>query len=355
MQFNMKKIDKIDQENMLKLLFDFPEQCREAGKFIDQVSIPSGYRDVQNILIAGMGGSAIGGDLVKAVVNDQASVPIVVNRNYTIPEFVSAQTLFIAVSYSGNTDETLRSFKVAKKVGAKIIAITSNGQLEKFASESGFPCIKVPGGQSPRASLGYLFIPLLGVLSRLGFAPNLNLRSELEESVELLSQMIDSELKPKIEDDNLAKELAKSLYGKIPIIYISENLGAIATRWKGQMCENAKNLAYCNVFPEMNHNEIEGWNYPTDFLDKCCVVMLRDGEEHPMTKARMNITAELIEEYPASIKEVESRGKSRLARIFSLICVGDWTSFYLSILNEVDPTPVPRITVLKKRLEAIKG
>ena len=351
MSFSMKKIREIDEKNMLKLLLDFPKQCKEASEFVNNISIPSDYRDVQNIVFAGMGGSAIGGDLVKAVVSDQASVPIFVNRNCTIPKFVSDKTLFIAVSYSGNTDETLCSFKSAKEIGAKIIAVTSNGKLEKLASEAKIPCIKeVPEGQPPRTALGYLFIPLLGVLSRLGFAPNLDLQSDIKESVELLSQMINEKLKPEIEAGNLAKELANSFYGKLPIIYASQNLEAVATRWKGQMCENAKNLAYCNVFPEMNHNEIEGWNYPEDLFENCYVVILRDEDDHEMTKARMDITAELIEEYPKSIRKVKSRGKSLLARIFSLICVGDWTSFYLAMLNEADPTPVPRITELKKRL-----
>lgn len=352
MLLNIKKIREIDKENMLKLLLDFPKQCKEASKFVDDILIPSDYRDVRNIVFAGMGGSAIGGDIVKAVVRNQASVPIFVNRNYTIPEFLNSETLFIAISYSGNTEETLCSFKAAKSAGAKIITVTSNGQVEKLASEARFPCIKVPKGQPPRTSLGYLFIPLLSVLSRLDFI-DLNLQSDIEESIELLSKMIDKELRPEIEDGNLAKELARNIYGKLPIIYASQEMEPVATRWKGQMCENAKNLAYCNIFPEMNHNEIEGWNYPADLFGKCCVVMLRDEDDHRMTKARMDITTELIEEYPDVVKEVKSRGKSLLARIFSLICLGDWTSFYLAMLNEVNPTPVSRITVLKKRLDQV--
>jgi len=353
MSFDIEKLGEIDQENMLELLLDFPQQCKEASNFINQIFIPSNYRDAQNIVITGMGGSAIGGDIAKSVLSEQSTVPIIVNRNYRIPEFVNEETLFIAVSYSGNTEETLSSFEEAQRVGAKNITITSNGKLEQFSSKAGFPCIKVPSGQPPRASLGYLFIPLLSLLSRLGFAPKLDLQSDIKESIELLSQMIENELKPEIENGNIAKDLAKSFYGKMPIIYASQELEAVAIRWKGQMCENAKNMAYCNVFPEMNHNEIEGWNYPAELFKQCCVVILRDKDYHPMVNARMDITSELLNEYPEEIHDVRSRGESMLARLFSLICIGDWTSFYLAMLNEIDPTPVERITELKNKLKLV--
>jgi len=349
----MESIDKTtiksyDEDNMLKLLLELPKQCTIAGDIAQNFDVPVEYRNASNIVITGMGGSAIGGDLARVIFSAQSPVPIIVNRNYTIPEFIDDKTLFIGVSYSGNTEETLSAFKAAHKKGAQLLAITSGGELKKLAIKIGAPYLIIPGGQPPRASLGYLFVPLLSIISRLGFAPNFNLNFDLSESLKLLSEMAD-EFTPE-KECSLPKKLANKLHNHIPIIYASQDLDAVAIRWKGQFCENSKTLAYHNVFPEMNHNEIEGWLHPKELTPKCQVVMLRDEFDHLRTQKRMDITKCLIKKHTADITCVKSRGKSLLARTLSLIYIGDFTSFYLAILNNINPTPVDRIGKLKNSL-----
>jgi glucose/mannose-6-phosphate isomerase len=345
------QVKKYDAENMLHLLSNFAEQCRHAQKIAERLEIRKAeVGKFSHIVIVGMGGSAIGGDFVRAVIGDQSPVPVIVNRNYTLPAFIGPQTLFIAVSYSGNTEETLQSIEAAHERASEIYVITSGGKLKGIAEKRGYPCVVIPSGQQPRASLGYLSIPVLSILSRLGLAPQLNLQADLNETVALLEELA-QRFRPEVVD-SLPKRIAQRLYGKLPLIYAPQELEAVAIRWKGQFGENSKSLAYCNVYPEMNHNEIEGWRHPPNLTHQCHVLQLRDPAMPAQTRRRMDITAELIAEHTAGVTQVHSQGDSLLARLFSLIAIGDWISFYLAILYEQDPTPVNRIQELKRRLEA---
>lgn len=347
---NLAQIKQHDSEDMLHLLSTFSEQCRrgwEIGEVLDLAGCDE--RIPNNIVIAGMGGSGIGGDLVKAVGGTEFPCPIIVHRGYTVPAFVSSQTLFIAVSYSGNTEETLLSVEKATAQGAKILAVTSGGKLKTFAAAHGFPCLVIPAGQPPRASLGYLLMPILSILARLGFAPDLDFQNDLEETVALLAQLA-TDFQPDAPESQ-PKQLAQALYGKLPVIYAPQELEAVAMRWKGQMNENSKSLAYYSVYPEMNHNEIEGWKHPSALTQGCHVIQLRDPIAPSQTQRRMDITAELIQPHTAGITQVHSEGRSLLARLSSLAVIGDWTSFYLAILYDQNPTPVRRIEELKRRLE----
>ena len=348
---NPAQIKQHDSEDMLELLSSFSDQCKHGWEIGATLKL-KGYDQQMpnNLVIAGMGGSGIGGDLVKAVVGGQVPCPIIVHRGYTLPAFVTSQTLFIAVSYSGNTEETLLSVEQAFAQGANILAVTSGGKLKAFADTHCLPCVMIPSGQPPRASLGYLLMPILSVFAGLGFAPNLDLRSDLAEAVALLAK-----LKEDFQRDvpeNQPKQLAQALYGKLPIIYAPQELEAIAMRWKGQMNENGKSLAYYSVYPEMNHNEIEGWKHPSALTEQCHVIQLRDPIAPSQTQRRMDITAELIQPHTGGITQVDSLGSSLLARLLSLVAIGDWASFYLAILYEQNPTPVRRIEELKRRLEA---
>ncbi|MCD6505075.1 bifunctional phosphoglucose/phosphomannose isomerase [Candidatus Poribacteria bacterium] len=348
MDLNERAIAQYDTENMLELLVGFPNQCREAYRIGLSVDLPKSYRYAQNIVISGMGGSAIGGDLIRCVLNRYTVVPIIVNRHYSIPEFVNEKTLFVSSSYSGNTEESIEAFRDAIEAEAMCMAITSNGELERLAVDYYIPTIKIPSGMPPRCALGYTFIPVLTAICRLGFAPNFNLKYELDEAISILEGM-SQELSPQ-NPDNLSIQIARRIYGKIPIFYASQDLEAVYVRWKGQMSENSKSLAYGNCFPEMNHNEIEGWRHPAGLLGKLHVILLRDRFDHERVQRRMDITKELIEGYPDGISEVFSRGEGILARLLSLIYIGDFVSFYLAVLNEENPTPVERIGVLKSRL-----
>ena len=347
---NPAQIQQYDSEDMLHLLSRFSDQCKCGWEIGEALQLEGcDERIPSNIVIAGMGGSGIGGDLVRAVVGSQFPCPIIVHRGYTLPAFVTSQTLFIAVSYSGNTEETLLSVEQAFAQGAQILAVTSGGKLKAFADTHNLPYVIIPSGQSPRASLGYLLMPIISVLARLGFAPYLNFQSDMEETTALLGKLAE-DFHPDAPESQ-PKQLAQALHGKLPVIYAPQELEAIAMRWKGQINENSKSLAYYSVYPEMNHNEIEGWKHPSGLTQQCYVLQLRDPIAPPQTQRRMDITAELIQPHTAGITQVDSVGRSLLARLLSLVAIGDWTSFYLAILYEQNPTPVRRIEELKRRLE----
>ena len=347
---DLAQIKQHDHEDMLHLLSSFSDQCKRGWEIGEAIKLDrDDGRIPNNIVIAGMGGSGISGDLVKAVVGAQFPCPIIVHRGYTLPAFVTSQTLFVAVSYSGNTEETLLSVESALAQGANILAVTSGGKLGAFADTHNLPCVIIPAGQPPRASLGYLLIPILSILARFGFALDLDFQSDLEETVALLAKL-GGDFQPDA-PESYPKRLAQVLHGKLPIIYAPQELEAIAMRWKGQMNENSKSLAYYSVYPEMNHNEIEGWQHPTALTRQCHVVQLRDPIAPSQTQRRMDITAELIQPHTAGITQVNSVGRSLLTRLLSLVAIGDWASFYLAILYEQNPTPVGRIEELKRRLE----
>ena len=347
---NLAQIKQYDSEDMLHLLSSFSEQCKRGWEIGETLELEGcDERVPNNVVIAGMGGSGISGDLVKAVLGGQFPCPIIVHRGYTLPAFVTSQTLFVAVSYSGNTEETLLSVERAFSHGAQILAVTSGGKLKEFVNVHDLPCVIIPAGQPPRASLGYLLMPILSAFARLGFTPDLNLQSDLEETTALLAKLAE-DFHPDVQE-NQPKQLAQVLHGKLPIIYAPQELEAVAMRWKGQMNENSKSLAYYSVYPEMNHNEIEGWKQPSALTQGCHVIQLRDPIAPPQTQRRMDITAELIQPHTAGITQVNSAGRSLLARLLSLVTIGDWTSFYLAILYEQNPTPVERIEELKRRLE----
>ena len=347
---NPAQIRQYDTENMLHLLSSFSDQCKHGWEIGEALELDrSDARSPDNIVIAGMGGSGIGGDLVKAVLGPQARCPIIVHRGYTLPAFVTSQTLFIAVSYSGNTEETLLSVEQAFVQRANILAVTSGGKLQAFADAHKLPCVTIPAGQPPRASLGYLLMPILSICARRRSVPNRNLQNDLEEAVARLAKLA-TDFRPDV-PESLPKRLAQALHGKLPIIYAPQELEAVAMRWKGQMNENSKSLAYYSVYPEMNHNEIEGWKHPRTLTQASHVIQLRDPIAPSQTQRRMAITAELIQPHTAGITQVRSEGKSLLARLLSLVAIGDWASFYLAILYAQNPTPVGRIEELKRRLE----
>ena len=349
---DLKGLEKYDRTKMLDLITAFPEQIRDAK------CIGSGYeaqpelkRSYKNMVIAGVGGSAIGADLVRSYVLKESKNPIIVNRNYTRPGCVGDESLVVASSYSGNTEETLSAYDDAKAKSAKIIAITSGGELEKKARSDGFGVMIVPKGMPPRAALGYSFFPLLILLSKLGLLIGQK-DKEIDETIQNLRELNDKKIGQAVPSGkNIAKRIAAELYGKFPIIYGGQdNIDSIVTRWRGQLAENAKTLSSSQLFPEMNHNEIVGWENPKSMLKSLAVVMLRDKDDHPRNSKRMDITKTIIEKEGVKVIEVSSIGGGLLSRIFSLIYMGDFVSFYLAMLNKRDPTPVERVTYLKNKL-----
>lgn len=340
-----KLIEKLDKQKMLRLICDFYKQAEEAVEIAGRSKFSREYADAENIVVAGLGGSAIGGDLLFTYLAEELKIPFHVVRDYNIPAFVDEKTLFFAVSYSGNTEETLSAYKEAISRSAKVVGITSGGELKKRCDGDKKSVVVIPGGMPPRTALGYLFFPMLVTLEHLNLVADKS--GELSETLELLKELSE---KYSSLPDNPAIALAQKLYGRIPLIYGSKNTSAVALRWRTQINENSKTLAFHHLFPELNHNEIVGWEKLEQITRNFRVVILQDETDHERVKTRMEVTKSIIGDAPAGIDEVESFGESLLARIFSLISLGDFVSFYLAMLNGVDPTPVVRIDTLKKRL-----
>ncbi|MBU0881323.1 MAG: bifunctional phosphoglucose/phosphomannose isomerase, partial [Candidatus Omnitrophica bacterium] len=342
---DLDAIKKYDRSDMAYFIESFPEQCREAERIGLQSSIPGSLKiKYRNIVCAGMGGSAIGADIARSYTADEALTPIFVNRNYTVPAFVGRESLVIVSSYSGNTEETLSAYKCAKARGASIIVISSGGILSGLAAKSSIPVVRIPPGLQPRAALGYGFFTLITVLSRIGVIGDKS--KDVREAIRGLESLRDASLALTVlGPGNIAKDIARKIYMKMPVIYSGlDHLDAVSTRWRGQLAENAKTIASSNLFPEMTHNEIVGWEHPEKALKNLAVIMLRDRGDNPRTAKRMDIIMKVITSLGVKVVEINSRGKGLLSRIFSLIYIGDYVSLYLAILNKCDPTPVDRIT-----------
>jgi len=355
---------ELDKANMIELLEEFPQKMRDALRLGEEFSIPDNFspasasnsvpvpasaQNFQNIVVLGMGGSAIGGDLLSDYLADELSIPIVVIRGYDIPKFVDENSLVFAVSYSGNTEETLSALKRCLEAKARVIALTSGGKFAALARENNFPVIKVPAGIQPRAAISYLFFPILKVLERIGIAKERH--EETEETLNILQELSKEYDAKSPLKNNFAKKVAMSLYQHLPLIYGSEGLlEAVATRWKTQINENSKWPCFWNVFSELDHNEIVGYEIENSINRQVKIVYLQDKEGILRVEQRREITRKIIEDKVAEFIVCPTKGKGKMARMFSLIFLGDLVSYYLAILNQVDPSPVACIEDLKKEL-----
>lgn len=347
---NAANIKKLDKSNMLGLLRDFPDQCRYAYEISRRAQIPAQGKDYNKIVFAGLGGSAIGADLIKAYLYFESRLPIGVCREYELPACVDERTLVFICSYSGNTEETLSAYNQAKEKKGVVIAISSGGRLKELAQKDKYTFIEIPQGLPPRCSLGYLSIVPLGVLAKMGLCKDV--AAALNQMTRSLEELRDNNLLPSIASaDNIAKFVTSKIYNKFTAVYSAGvHFDVCATRFRGQIAENSKALASSHVFPEMNHNEIVGWQNPVQLLKNCVVIILRDKGMHPRVAKRMDITKEILKKQKIEVIEIWSRGDDLLTRIFSLIHIGDYVSYYLAIAYGIDPTPVDRITYLKNQL-----
>ena len=343
-------IKKLDKSKMLELLLDFPLQLRIARDLAAKSNIMFAKKDFSRIVFAGLGGSAIGADLVCSYLYFESNIPIQVVREYDLPACVDSSTLVFISSYSGNTEETLSAYNQARQKGAIIIAISSGGSLKEYCRRDNVTFIEVPPGLPPRCSLGYLSMIPLCTLARLGLAKDP--ASSIERAAKLLEELRDKKLNPAVAvKDNVAKYVAAKLYNKFAVIYApSVHFDTVARRWRGQLNENAKSLASTHLFPEMNHNEIVGWEHPKKLFKDFLVILLRDRGSNPRVNKRMDITREIISKENVKTLEVYSQGEGLLSRILSLIYIGDFVSLYLAILYGIDPVPVARVSYLKKKL-----
>ena len=336
-----------DPENMWEAIATFGEQISKASTIslprFDSIDIGR----IQNIVFCGMGGSAIGGDLLATCFQDELKVPLFVNRHYTLPGFVNDRTLLVVSSYSGNTEETLSALSAGENAGAQIIGISSGGKVTRRLTLAGYPLIQIPGGMQPRAALGYSFIPTARAFAEMNLLGR-DLSQDIEESSNLIRTL--SETYQDQNKDNIAYELARSLIHTVPVIYTTPELAVVGTRWKGQLAENAQMLVFTNEIPEMNHNEIMGWDTQPDFMSQISLIWLSDQAAHPAVEKRMDITRDLISEYAQQETLISTTGTSGMARLFSLIHLGDWVSLHVALLQKIDPTPVERIGLLKSKL-----
>jgi len=347
---NIDSISRVDKEDMYAAIWRFPEQL-QAGRLRaeqqeDQVKELQGQR-YNGVVVAGMGGSAISGDFLRTLAIDQAQVPIVVNRGYQLPSWVDSDTLVIASSYSGNTEETLSAFDIATSRGATLLCIHTGGTLHARAEAAGIPVVTVQPGLQPRAALSYAATAIVTICSALGLVDVA--RSDWDEAISVLQSLRAKWGDPAVKD-NPAIALAGRFTRLFPVIYSSEQLEVVNLRWRNQLHENAKVFAVGNLLPEMNHNEIMGWSRFGAELHHLGVILLRDKEDHPRTQRRLEVTASLLKQHAGHWEEIQSIGVSRLARLLSLMYMSDWVSFYLAIYHKVDPSPVGLISVLKKRL-----
>ncbi|MBM3148639.1 MAG: bifunctional phosphoglucose/phosphomannose isomerase [Chloroflexi bacterium] len=342
---------QLDPGGMLAQLHGFPEQCRTAWQKANGFKLPRGYAGVDKVVILGMGGSAIGGDLLRSLLLSNSKPIVFVARDYDLPAFVDDKTLVIASSYSGNTEETLSAFEQALKTGCKKIAITTGGRLKELADEAKVPAFIVEHKSSPRAALGYSLMPLIAFMQQLGF---LKKAGEVEEMLAVLENALDELREAVATGSNQAKQLARKLLGKIAVIYGSGVLSDVARRWKTQINENSKSWAFYEVFPELNHNAVVGYQFPHELASKMLVIILRCPSLHHRTQLRHQITGELLEQSDIAYQIIDASGRDALSQMMSLVFLGDWVSYYLSILYQTDPTPVKPIDYLKKRLSEAK-
>ena len=348
---NWALFHEIDPDDMLSRIAGLPQQCHDAWANVQSLELPPEYRQVNKIVVLGMGGSAIGGDLLRALAESECAVPIAINRDYTVPAFVNAETLVIASSYSGNTEETLSAFKEAGKRGAALLAITTGGKLAQQARESGLPLLTFCYKSQPRAALGYSLVSLIGVVQKLSLIASK--AADLEEAV-VVMEALQKEIKETVTvTENPAKQLARRLYGHLPVVYGAGYLAEVARRWKTQFNENSKAWCFYEQLPELNHNAVVGYQFPEELAERIVVVMLSSPLDHPRNKARFQVTQEILAKRGIAYEIIEARGQSPLAQMLSAIHFGDYVSYYLALLYEVDPTPVTVINYLKKRLEQV--
>jgi glucose/mannose-6-phosphate isomerase len=342
-----KFVGQNDPKGIYDLTTGFPEQCRKALEIARQASLPRWSARPDAVFQTGLGGSAAGGDFVKALFEEGGITPFGVNRDYRMPAYVNSGSLVFATSYSGNTEETLAAYKHARSQGASLIAVTSGGELEHLAKQDGFPLIKVPGGQPPRTALGFMLIPVVYCCQSLGLIPEQNFEAAFRE-IEKCGKEYGLEVST---DQNPTKQLAEALAGKVATIYgLGGWQAVIASRWKSQLNENSKYMAFANEFPELCHNEIIGWVGANDQgVEQWISVLLKDGTESDKMKARADITFRLVQEQTER-HDVMARGEGLLAKMLSLTFFGDFVSVYLAALTGHDPEKIDNIHTLKAEL-----
>lgn len=350
------KVKAIDKGGMLELCKKMPDFCKDAIKRAKRVKIPAIYKSPENVIVAGMGGSAIGGELLKDWLYDRASIPLEVCRDYVLPTYADENSLVMTVSYSGETEETLSAFLEAVKRRCMILTISSGGHMQTFARKLGIPHISIPTGFPPRAAIAYTFFPLVVLMKKIHVIKETD--EEIEEALHILQKISEENALRVPIKNNKAKKLALEIEGTIPIVYGFKQYSAVARRLKCQFNENSKIPSKFDIFSELNHNEVVGWEAPKKLTQTFSIILLRDPKEPPEIKQRIEITKQLASKKVYKVLEIQAVGKQKLAKMLSAMYTGDLASIYLAVLRGVDPTPTKTIAHLKaemkKRLDMTK-
>jgi glucose/mannose-6-phosphate isomerase len=347
----------IDTQGMLAHALNLPAACadawllgqRECQRLELSQRLGRCGDGLKQIVVIGMGGSAMGGDLLTALVADECRCPVFVLRGYELPAFVSGpQTLVIGCTHSGNTEETLSAFDQARQRGTALLAVTTGGEIARLADGWGAPVLRYAYESQPRAALGYSFILLINLLCHLGCAADKT--ADLSEAVDVM-RVLQREIGPTVPvATNPAKRLAGQLMERLPVVYGAGLMEPVARRWKTQLNENAKRWAFFETMPELNHNAVVGYERSEGLRTSAGVIMLRSRYDSQRIQARWRITHDLLLHEGLVADQVHARGQSRLAQMLSLIHYGDLMSVYLALASNVDPTPVSLIAYLKEQL-----
>ena len=348
---DLATLDQLDSVGVLGVVESFAEQVKDAWNVARSTGeLPLGT-GVESILVLGMGGSGISGDVARAILESRLAVPVFVLKSYgPVPAWVGRNTLVFAVSYSGGTEETVAALKEVHDRGSRVVAVSSGGPLAERAAEYGIAHVPIRAGLQPRAALGYLVIPIFAVLEEMGLVPALE--EDVDETVQVLEGLRARCGRSVPVRDNPSKQLAVALEGRIPLVYGGHGLASVAAyRFKCDLNEYAKTPAFWNELPEMNHNEIQGWSALHETTaTKFIAVVLRDHGEHPRVSKRFEISERLMEGSVSSIFEIRSEGQSSLARLLSLVYITQLAAIYLGLAYGVDPGPVPVLEGLKEEL-----
>lgn len=323
---------------MKELVQNFSTQLREAKSIAEKALVAPG-KNIQNIVISGLGGSGIGGSIVSELISDSCSVPVCINKDYHLPAFVSTSTLLIISSYSGNTEETLSAMEQGMAKQAQIVCISSGGKVLELAKQHQFDFIEIPGGFPPRSCIGYSLVQLLKVMVNKGFA-KASLFTDLEKAIQLLDKESASLKKE-------AMEIASTLKGKIPVIYSLGSSEGVAVRFRQQINENSKMLCWHHTFPEMNHNELVGW---TEKNDSLVVVTFHTSFDYKRTLKRYEVCKPIFQKFSSGVIDITAKGESKLEQFLYLIHIGDWISCYIADLKGIDAVEVNVINHLKSEL-----
>jgi glucose/mannose-6-phosphate isomerase len=345
-------ITRLDSIDVLGAIERLAAQCREAWTLGAAAGDLPNADGVENIVVLGMGGSGISGDVVQAVVEPRLGVPLQTIKGYgPLPEWIGRNSLVFAVSYSGDTEETLEAFEEAHHRGARAVVVSSGGRLGELAASYAVAHVRIPGGLQPRAALGFLALPILAVLVEIGLVPDCS--DDVEETIATLADIAKRCGREVGTEENAAKRLARSVNGRVPVIYGGTGLGGVAAyRFKCDLNEYGKSVAFYNVIPELDHNELESWDALAELTrERFVAVLLRDSGEHPRVALRFDLTRKLMEERLATIVEVHSEGTSALARLLSLVMITQLAAIYVGLGYERDPGPVTVLQDLKQRLK----